>query len=106
MNHRFTPGPWAVMVGTFGKRHDPKSATVYATHDDLVYVSRCDGSQMMFHEEVNAIANAQLISAAPDLLEALELCTQQLLLPLHLREESIAVAKAKAAIIKAVAEQI
>lgn len=66
----YTPGPWHVMVGTFGKHHDPKSATVYATNNDLVYVARCDGSQPMCHDNLDAIANAHLIAAAPELLSS------------------------------------
>jgi hypothetical protein len=68
---KWTPGPWHVMVGAFGKMPDLRSATVYATHEDLVYVARCDGSQLMIHDKLDAVANAFLIAAAPDLYEAL-----------------------------------
>jgi hypothetical protein len=108
----FTPGPWHVMVGTFGKRHDPKSTTVYATHEDLIYVARCDGSQMMFHREIDALANARLIAAAPDMLKALEVCKEALrdnLAKYAYKNEQImleAYGRADTAITKAVGEQI
>lgn len=60
-----TPGgPWHVNIGTFGKvqDQDPKSATIYATNEDLVYVARCDGSQPMTHETFDALSTAHLIA--------------------------------------------
>lgn len=71
---KHSPLPWHVMVGTFGKIKDQRSATIYATGEELTYVARCDGSQLSFTGKIDSIADAEFIVRACnshyDLLEA------------------------------------
>lgn len=66
-SNKFTPGPWII---------DPDSLTDISPADDLrlgvASISHADeaGGRWIFGEQSRA--NASLISAAPDLLEALE----------------------------------
>jgi len=73
-------GPWFNMVGTFGKIKDPKSATVYATGADLMYIARCDGSQITINENYDAISTADFIAHSrtdvPKLVEIAELAIE------------------------------
>lgn len=61
MSH-YTPGPWEFIEG------DPENGDVYVKMDDShdVYVANMEGSDYIDH------ANGRLITAAPDLLEALQ----------------------------------
>lgn len=69
-----TPGPWFVMEQGFTTKPGPwRAPTVYATDDELRYIAVCACAD--FANGVNAtdnLANARLIAAAPDLLDALE----------------------------------
>lgn len=60
----FTPGPWVVLnpeTGSVGSKRPYKmTASVYGDHED------CEPDERM-------IANARLIAAAPELLEALQM---------------------------------
>lgn len=54
-----TPGPWA--IGKYGKVTTPDGETLLV-----------DGVSLPMNHDPEAIANARLIAAAPELLEALE----------------------------------
>jgi hypothetical protein len=56
-----TPGPWGIRPGICRNDHPDTSADVHGPFGDFVANCGC-------HEQ--AIANARLIAAAPDLLEA------------------------------------
>ena len=62
-----TPGPWHINPKGFGNVSDHK--TVYATDGELRYVAICEDFANM--RPTNNGANARLIAAAPELLEAL-----------------------------------
>lgn len=93
MSARHTPGPWEAMPTSVRAPNDVKTFTT---------VCQCICG-MKTGEEVRA--NAQLISAAPDLLAALRDCVAALiaiqLSPYHKRE---VVEAARAAIAKATGE--
>lgn len=61
MNNKYTPGPWFQ-----GCEDDPKSGDIYMSDSSLIAEAfiNCDVATML--------ANARLIAAAPDLLEALQ----------------------------------
>jgi hypothetical protein len=71
--NKHTQGPWVVMPKGFAKSGLWQAPTVYATDDELRYVAVCACADFANGANVtDNLANAHLISAAPDLLEALE----------------------------------
>ena len=69
---RHTPGPWHVAESGFSRRGLWSAPTVYATDDELRYVAVCAcADELNFHRATDNLANARLIAAAPDLLDAL-----------------------------------
>jgi hypothetical protein len=72
-----TPGPWVAQVDPLGgsKRYGPRMAMVATTAGDGSVCIDCTGSGKDFSESA---ANARLISAAPELLEALRECSIRL----------------------------
>lgn len=66
---KHTPGPWYVMDKGFQRRYPVP--TVYAPGDELRYIAFCQDLPS-FGEPTNNLANARLIAAAPELLEALK----------------------------------
>lgn len=67
MNTQNTPGPWAISPQ---KGHNGDIATVYNTTEGWVSIHA--PSWVNIGDQKVAMANARLISAAPDLLEALQ----------------------------------
>jgi hypothetical protein len=71
-----TPGPWTVSPA--GTTHSARVCAEYGPHGDICTLSeqdtQCDGGRDIGVE----LANARLIAAAPELLDALESITDQL----------------------------
>lgn len=69
MSAQHTPGPWTALVDQMrhGRRYGPRMALVTTNTGESVAID-CTGSGKDFDESA---ANARLIAAAPDLLEAL-----------------------------------
>lgn len=103
-------GPWFNMVGTFGKIKDPKSATVYATGADLMYIARCDGSQITINENYDAISTADFIAHSrtdvPKLVGIAEIALARFddIVGWNADEESVAMASNAIKQIKAILE--
>lgn len=73
MSEKHTAGPWFVMEGGFARQGLWSAPTVYAADDELRYVAVCAcADQMNIHSATDNLANAYLISATPQLLEALK----------------------------------
>jgi hypothetical protein len=72
-----TPGPWHLSIPTnVGKwagfnTAQGKCYGIYAANDDLEAVAMVFKDDMLIHKEQNALANATLIGASPDMYEAL-----------------------------------
>ena len=87
METKHTPGPWAIE---------------YRTDGQSTYSPRICAGEQDAEFKAKAEANARLIAAAPELLEALDgLCGLAELRPGHLQDYKAAVAAARAAIAKA-----
>ena len=73
MNAQHTPGPWRVEVWDYPCATPPRQELNVQTADRLLATLQCDFSEenpfIIPHAEANA--NARLIAAAPELLEAL-----------------------------------
>ena len=65
MSTTHTPGPWEIVP-----RDAPKGTLMIASTDGLIAVMECSKTRPVTYEK--AEANARLVSAAPDLLEALK----------------------------------
>ncbi len=75
--NKFTPGPWSVdLSGVCSQGGTPKIisphhlGSIAEAHSNLKYSMLCS------EEYAQRLGNAHLISAAPDLLEALEECSE------------------------------
>lgn len=94
MSTKHTPGPW-VFESEFGSR------AFVNTKDESTYIAiqYCDNREEM-------AANARLIAAAPELLEALQNCLDILLVAdMKTAETETPYTRAKAAIAKATGEK-
>lgn len=88
---KHTPGPWALMPG------NPLQVTDMLGHPDPLYLAEINGNN-----KAQAAADARLIAAAPDLLEALQhLLTDAIALDLRDSAFSGVLIEARAAIAKA-----
>ena len=100
MTTKFTPGPWYVGTGTYEGRNIYSVASVTDddgfTYQPIVASAEDDGIKCWD-------ANARLIAAAPDLLEALGALLERYVLAIG--NEGIECLKARAAIAKATGEQ-
>lgn len=97
-----TPGPWQVVTPgyTVKNRHDACIEVVTADYKAICHVyERRRGHKM------NAIPNAELIAAAPDLLEACQAFVEAWEKCLQLEKTDTALRLAKAAIAKAGGEE-
>lgn len=65
----YTKGPWFLMETGFGK---DKTPTVYNPGADLEMIAYVPRDRLMQHSKQDNISNARLITAAPQLLEALQ----------------------------------
>jgi hypothetical protein len=100
MSTQHTPGPWIGAGPSFGDPF-PRYTTSIVTereHDDEGIVEICE--LPFHHRDDENEANARLIAAAPDLLEAL-----QFVMSAHGEQLDTAFAQAHAAIAKATGEQ-
>ena len=66
--HTFTPGPWAFEPGNWGVASRPGWGLVDS--DGLSLNVTVHGTDVLHNNDPHAEANARLIAAAPDLLEA------------------------------------
>lgn len=79
-----TPKPWHLDIPKFKGRWTGFNTMqgecygIYATNDDLEAIACVPKDNMLFHSTQNHLANAQLIAAAPDLLEALQAAKTEL----------------------------
>lgn len=100
MGKKFTQGPWH--VGGY------KKATIYCQYGTRL-ANSFEGVMAVQHSDAECKANAQLIAAAPELLEALESCASLLeFLEPEVRggySPDGALSKARAAIAKALGEK-
>ena len=100
MTTKFTPGPWYVGAGTYEGRNIYSVASVTDdegfTYQPLVANAEDDGINCWD-------ANARLIAAAPDLLEALGALLERYVLAIG--NEGIECHQARAAIAKATGER-
>jgi hypothetical protein len=64
----FTPGPWTYRHGRFNRGYRDDLDQVGSIHGSQWYIAAIEE---IYHEETEA--NAHLIAAAPDLLDALEI---------------------------------
>jgi hypothetical protein len=69
----FTLGPWHVMENGFSRKGLWSAPTVYAADDELRYIAICAcADDMNVFSATDNIANAHLISSAPDMYGALK----------------------------------
>lgn len=72
MKTTHTPGPWHLMEGGFSvSGPHPDLIQVYATGEDLEMICKVWRDSHLIHRKQDFKANARLIAAAPQLLEAL-----------------------------------
>lgn len=70
---KYTAGPWHVALHGFSRKGSNAPPVVYATDDELRYIAVCACNDYPnFDVATDNAANARLIAAAPDLLEALK----------------------------------
>ena len=103
--NKFTPAPW-VLGGEEGDG-EGGSGHIYCDYSSGSAVAICFGDALPFSifSREEEIANAKLISAAPDLLDALKSVLYQFVpLKAALEIENLAIKKAHAAIQKATGE--
>ncbi len=70
MKHKHTPGPWAYEASLEGDS-DIFLYTTTLVHKNRIGIARVYGEGVLYAGEPKAKANARLIAAAPDMLEAL-----------------------------------
>lgn len=73
MEKKFTPAPWHISIpknGTGFNTNQGRCIGIYATNDDLEAICQVWKDGLMVHREQDHLANAYLIHAAPDLLQA------------------------------------
>ena len=69
MTDKHTPGPWTVQE----RITEPDNHGKYSIYDaEYEYIGTCDAYLNGHHDTDKNLANARLIAAAPELLEALE----------------------------------
>ena len=94
----YTKGSWHI-----GKFKNTNNLKVYATNDDLEIVCNVCEDKILHNKNQDYEANAKLISAAPDLLEALQEFLKVInRTPTALEHYGSAIILAEAAILKAV----
>jgi len=72
MTTQHTPGPWYKMEGGMSIKGDiPNLIQIYAPNDDLEMICQVWKDGHLIHRTQDHKANARLIAAAPELLEAL-----------------------------------
>lgn len=74
----FTPGPWRIRInGNIGNSIEAQSGRKIHPHDTgwrcVAHFQDCTNSDDALEQGANLIANGNLIAAAPDLFEALQL---------------------------------
>lgn len=110
MKTQHTPGPWQWAASTAGTQDDVYHVGAeYEPHGDICTIAKQDPQQDGGRSRALELANARLIAAAPELLEALEQCLQ-VACELGAEEsrypsDKKAVAIARAALAKAKGEQ-
>jgi hypothetical protein len=95
MSAKHTPGPWVVIPPRIGA-----AITIYGADREFPVATTCSNTSpatMQAHRDGTVAANARLIAAAPELLEALLACVeaQQPMAQMHAAEQArAAIAKA------------
>ena len=104
-NAKYTPGPWKVEVWDYSNAKVPRKELNIQTESNLLATLQCDFDENNSYviSKPEAEANARLMAAAPELLEALERLYAAFL-DCDGREEGIAAGTARAAIAKAKGE--
>jgi hypothetical protein len=73
MEFKGTKGEWKIIKGGFSKKIEtPNLIQIYAANDDLEMICKVNKDQLLHKKVQNYEANAQLIAAAPELLQALQ----------------------------------
>ena len=72
MEFKGTKGNWSEMIGGFSKKGgEPNMVQIYSANNELELICKVyKDNQLMTNQDFRA--NAQLIAASPDLLEALQ----------------------------------
>jgi hypothetical protein len=82
MNTKHTPGPWRISNGNFANLIEGYSGRHHGEWDDgfraVASAQHCEPTGNYVNERENAEANARLIAAAPELLEACSLLLEAL----------------------------
>lgn len=101
MKKRFAKAPWGFMYEPYTSQDgkDIPNYTIYSCEDEVSHDKVCDTNENAPAKMQEA--NALLISAAPELLEALELCLERLEINNIENSEAEAINTAKAAIASA-----
>ena len=105
MGIKHTAGPWVLGESSDGRHFRAVNAREHSELATVVWVMEDDDMEGAQSPECEA--NARLIAAAPDLLEALEMCTKAMasVLPDFNPYDQAAYDKARAAIAKAKGEE-
>lgn len=91
--NKHTPGPWLVIGSEVFTGLGAENAEGIASRSDEGWmIADCDAGSLSLDE---VKANTALIAAAPDLLEALEVCLQCEERPGIIKMAELAIAKAK-----------
>lgn len=106
MTTKHTPEPWETTAHSKSTDFEPRHCTVTAPHADGRKIHKLIAIVYYGETDAEREANARLITAAPELLAALELCSSLIGPAGHpAAVDSTAWAKARAAIAKATGGQ-
>jgi hypothetical protein len=105
MNTQHTPGPWKIVTGNLNREFNETSIRPVKSPIKGIILPI---ASVRYPDHAFGLANARLIAAAPDLLEALQLCEgniASLLWSTHPKVYSMWLDVVRAAIDKAIGEK-